>query len=225
MNMMSNHTCSDRPLPSYKTSIVVTASIFTLFKANTKETKQEVARPKAASPLLRWRPQAASHVLWWRPQALAFLHGGVVRLHHLIMCVSNVAQARSSRFLNFTTCHLAAMDDEDKLRERISKLTRAELGELVVELTRALYFVTEAAERRQPQRDNGNDNNNDNHNHVNDNANDNAHATMSTTTHNNDDDEDDGWLWLERKDRVAKIKMGTLSTDVALVNTNPVEEC
>ena len=35
-NMMSNHTCSDRPLPIWKTSIVVTAWIFTLFEANTK---------------------------------------------------------------------------------------------------------------------------------------------------------------------------------------------
>ena len=31
---MSNHTCSDRPLPICKTSIVVIATIFTLFKAN-----------------------------------------------------------------------------------------------------------------------------------------------------------------------------------------------
>ena len=31
---MSNHTCSDRPLPKCKISIVVTATIFTLFKAN-----------------------------------------------------------------------------------------------------------------------------------------------------------------------------------------------
>ena len=37
---MSNHTCSDRPLPlpTCRTSIVVTATIFTLFTANTKET-------------------------------------------------------------------------------------------------------------------------------------------------------------------------------------------
>ena len=48
---MSNHTCSDRPLPTCKTSIVVTATIFTLFKASTKETTKEVARPKAATPL------------------------------------------------------------------------------------------------------------------------------------------------------------------------------
>ena len=44
-NMMSNHTCSDRPLPTCKASIVVTGTIFTLFKANTKETTKEVARP------------------------------------------------------------------------------------------------------------------------------------------------------------------------------------
>ena len=37
---------SDRPLPTYKTSIVVTVTIFTSFKANTKETTKEVARPK-----------------------------------------------------------------------------------------------------------------------------------------------------------------------------------
>ena len=39
---MSNHTCSARPLPTCKTSIVVTATLFTLFKANTKETTQDV---------------------------------------------------------------------------------------------------------------------------------------------------------------------------------------
>ena len=33
-NMMSNHTCSDRPLSTCKASIVVTATIFSLFKAN-----------------------------------------------------------------------------------------------------------------------------------------------------------------------------------------------
>ena len=60
---MSNHTCSDRPLPTCKTSIVVTATIFTLFKANTKETTKEVARPKAAPPLLWWRPTAATFVV------------------------------------------------------------------------------------------------------------------------------------------------------------------
>ena len=31
---MSNQTCSDRPLPTCKTSIVVTDTIFTLFKSN-----------------------------------------------------------------------------------------------------------------------------------------------------------------------------------------------
>ena len=55
--MISNHTCSDRPLPTYKTSIVVTATIFTVFKADIQRwrpaaaTKKEVARPSAA-PLL-----------------------------------------------------------------------------------------------------------------------------------------------------------------------------
>ena len=46
-----------------KTSIVVAAATFTLFKANTKETTKEVARPKAASPLLWWQPQAATFVI------------------------------------------------------------------------------------------------------------------------------------------------------------------
>ena len=32
-NMMSNHTCLDRPLPTYKASIAVTATIFIIFKA------------------------------------------------------------------------------------------------------------------------------------------------------------------------------------------------
>ena len=59
-NMMSNHTCSDRPVLTCKTSTVVTATIFTSFKTNTKETRKEVARPKAASPLLWWRRQAAT---------------------------------------------------------------------------------------------------------------------------------------------------------------------
>ena len=61
---MSDHTCSDPPLPTCKTSIVVTATIFTLFKANTKETTKEVARPKAAPPLLWWKPKAATFVCW-----------------------------------------------------------------------------------------------------------------------------------------------------------------
>ena len=38
MSMMSNLTCSDRPLPTCKTSIVVIAMIYTLFKTNTKKT-------------------------------------------------------------------------------------------------------------------------------------------------------------------------------------------
>ena len=42
-NMVSNHIHSDRPLPTCKTSIVVTGTIFTLFKANTKEITKEVA--------------------------------------------------------------------------------------------------------------------------------------------------------------------------------------
>ena len=41
-NRISSHTCSDRPLPTCKTSIVVTARIFTVFKADTKETTKEV---------------------------------------------------------------------------------------------------------------------------------------------------------------------------------------
>ena len=48
-NMMSNHICSDRPLPTCKTSIVVTATIFIIFKAN----------------IQRWRPSAAPPLLWF----------------------------------------------------------------------------------------------------------------------------------------------------------------
>ena len=44
------------------TSIVVTATTFTLFKVNTQETTKEVPRPEAAAPLLRWRPTAAPFV-------------------------------------------------------------------------------------------------------------------------------------------------------------------
>ena len=41
-NMKPNRTCSNRPLPTCKASIVVTATIFTLFKVNIR----------------RWRPSA-----------------------------------------------------------------------------------------------------------------------------------------------------------------------
>ena len=41
-NMISNHICSDRPLPTCKTSIVVTAKIFAVFNADEKETTKEV---------------------------------------------------------------------------------------------------------------------------------------------------------------------------------------
>ena len=43
-NMMSNHTCSDRLLPTCKTTIVVIATIFTLLKVNAKQTTKEVPR-------------------------------------------------------------------------------------------------------------------------------------------------------------------------------------
>ena len=57
-NMMSNQTCSARPLPTCKTSIVVSA---TIFKANIQRwrpaaaTTKEVTRPSAALPL-SWLP-------------------------------------------------------------------------------------------------------------------------------------------------------------------------
>ena len=50
--------------PTCETSIAITATTFTLFKANTKETTKEVARPKAAPPLLWWRPKAATFVVY-----------------------------------------------------------------------------------------------------------------------------------------------------------------
>ena len=48
---MSNHTCSDTPLLTCTTSIVVTATIFALFKANTQDITKEVTRPEAAPHL------------------------------------------------------------------------------------------------------------------------------------------------------------------------------
>ena len=42
-NMMPNHTCSDRPLPTCKTSSVVIATIFTQFKAEGRATSFVVA--------------------------------------------------------------------------------------------------------------------------------------------------------------------------------------
>ena len=50
-NTISNRTFSDRPLPTCKRSVVVTATIFTSSKANKKETTVEVARPKSAPSL------------------------------------------------------------------------------------------------------------------------------------------------------------------------------
>ena len=40
-DMTSNHTCSDRPLPTCRTSIVVTATMFTSFNVDTKETTKK----------------------------------------------------------------------------------------------------------------------------------------------------------------------------------------
>ena len=45
-----------------KSYIVLRARIRAPFKAHTKEITKEVARPKAASPLLWWRPKAATFV-------------------------------------------------------------------------------------------------------------------------------------------------------------------
>ena len=45
-----------------KSCYVLRARIHALFKAHTKETTKEVARPKAAPPLLWWRPKAATFV-------------------------------------------------------------------------------------------------------------------------------------------------------------------
>ena len=46
-----------------KANIVLSATTSTLFIATTKETTKEVARPKAAPPLLWWRPKAATFVV------------------------------------------------------------------------------------------------------------------------------------------------------------------
>ena len=52
------------PKESQRNSLatVLTATISTIFTASTKETTKEVARPKAAPPLFRWRPEAATFV-------------------------------------------------------------------------------------------------------------------------------------------------------------------
>ena len=46
-----------------KANIVLSATTSTSFTATTKETTNEVARPKAAPPLLWWRPKAATFVV------------------------------------------------------------------------------------------------------------------------------------------------------------------
>ena len=78
MNMMSNHTCSDRPFPTCKTSIVVTATIFTLFKANIQRwrpaaaTTKEGQGPSAAPPLL-WFPLYWLWIGWISQQSPQYL--------------------------------------------------------------------------------------------------------------------------------------------------------
>ena len=73
--MISDHTCADRPLPTCKTSIVVAAAIFTLFKANTQ----------------RWWPLAAtSFVVSF---VLAFNKVNIVAL--TTMLVLHVGNGRS----------------------------------------------------------------------------------------------------------------------------------
>ena len=70
-NMMSNHTCSDRPLPTCKTSIVVTATMIILFKAN----------------IQRWRPAAATtkerrRHLFRGFLCIGFEYGECCRIHY-----------------------------------------------------------------------------------------------------------------------------------------------
>ena len=60
MSMLSNHSCSDRPLPTCETSIVVTATTFNVFKANIQRW-----RPLAAAAKQEARPSAAPHLLWF----------------------------------------------------------------------------------------------------------------------------------------------------------------
>ena len=49
--------------PTCKTSIELTATIFTLFEAILQEAEKEVTQPKAAPTLLWWRPMAAIFVV------------------------------------------------------------------------------------------------------------------------------------------------------------------
>ena len=53
MNMMSKHTCWDRPLPTCKASIVVTA------------THLPYSKPIQRKPEKRWRGRRPRHLLWW----------------------------------------------------------------------------------------------------------------------------------------------------------------
>ena len=70
-HVQSLHTCPDRPIPKCKTSIVVTATIIALFKANTEDTTEEVARAAEG--------RATSFVLTaFSPFAPPGTHGGLV---------------------------------------------------------------------------------------------------------------------------------------------------
>ena len=50
-NMMANYTCLGRPLPTCKTSIVRTAAIFSLFKANIQSWRLSAATTKEVARL------------------------------------------------------------------------------------------------------------------------------------------------------------------------------
>ena len=82
-NMMSDHTCSGRPLPTCKTSIVVTATILTLFKANTKEITKEVAQPNieaSTTILVLHVSNGRSEHMWLDTMFLA------INVHHFSIC-------------------------------------------------------------------------------------------------------------------------------------------
>ena len=101
---MSNHTCSDRPLPTCKTSIVVTATIFTLYKANIQRwrpaaaTTKEVPRPSAA-PLLLWFPLYWLWIGWISQQSPQYLSCMSVWLDIMFLAI------RASFFLAVPAMH------------------------------------------------------------------------------------------------------------------------
>ena len=84
---MSNHTCSDRPLPTCKASNVVIAAIFAFFKTSLQRWRplaaitKEVARPMAAPLLLVSFVLALNRVNVVAVTTILVLYVGVIGHH------------------------------------------------------------------------------------------------------------------------------------------------